>query len=107
MSPGAGSDTGREIIGIADWYHTLEFPGGQVTPGFVDWRRHADRILPADMSCLRALDVGTYDGFWAFEMERRGASVVAIDLDHLDAADWPPVHRDRLQTEVTERGTQL
>jgi tRNA (mo5U34)-methyltransferase len=37
----------------------------------------------------RCLDVGTYDGFWAFEMERLGASeVVAIDIDDPDAIDW-------------------
>lgn len=30
------------------------------------------------------------DGFWAFEMERRGAAeVVAIDIDDIDALDWP------------------
>src|SRR5205823_6327703 len=36
------------------------------------------------------LDVGTMDGFWAFEMERRGAeSVTAIDLEDPEALDWP------------------
>jgi tRNA (mo5U34)-methyltransferase len=36
------------------------------------------------------LDVGTWDGFWAFEMERRGAAgVVAIDLDDASRWDWP------------------
>jgi tRNA (mo5U34)-methyltransferase len=34
--------------------------------------------------------VGTFDGFWAFEMERRGAGeVVAIDVDDAHALDWP------------------
>jgi len=32
------------------------------------------------MTGLRVLDVGTYDGFFAFECERRGADVVAIDI---------------------------
>ena len=39
---------------------------------------------------MRALDVGTWDGFWAFEMERRGAEVVALDLDDERELDWPP-----------------
>ncbi len=40
---------------------------------------------------MRALDVATFDGFWAFEMERRGASeIVAIDLDCADKLDLPP-----------------
>ena len=33
--------------------------------------------------------MGTFDGFWAFEMERRGAaSVMAIDVDDPAALDW-------------------
>ncbi|HLH73619.1 MAG TPA: methyltransferase domain-containing protein, partial [Chloroflexota bacterium] len=43
----------------------------------------------------RALDVATYDGFWAFEMERRGAEVVAIDLDSLAQCDFPRRFRDQ------------
>ena len=43
---------------------------------------------------MRCLDVGTWDGFWAFELERRGAAeVVAIDLDDEAALDWPPRRR--------------
>jgi tRNA (mo5U34)-methyltransferase len=40
---------------------------------------------------MRCLDVGTWDGFWAFEMERRGAaSVTAIDIEDAGRWDWPP-----------------
>ena len=36
---------------------------------------------PGSLRGLRCLDVGTMDGFWAFELERRGAAeVLAIDL---------------------------
>ena len=42
---------------------------------------------------MRALEVGTWDGFWAFEMERRGAEVVALDLDDERDLDWPPRRR--------------
>ena len=64
-----------------------------VTPGQIDLRAAAARVLPDDLSGLRALDVGTFDGFWAFELERRGADVVAIDVDRLEAAEWPPLAR--------------
>ena len=38
----------------------------------------------------RCLDIGTYDGFWAFEMERRGASeVIALDVVDVEQWDWP------------------
>ena len=77
--------------GEPGWYHTLELPGGVVTPGWFDLRGVVGRVpLPASLAGLRCLDVGTWDGFWAFEMEGRGAAeVVAIDV--LDPAgwDWP------------------
>jgi tRNA (mo5U34)-methyltransferase len=47
--------------------------------------------MPASLAGKRCLDIGTWDGFWAFEMERRGAAeVVAIDLLDHSRADWPP-----------------
>jgi tRNA (mo5U34)-methyltransferase len=47
-----------------------------------DTRPAAAKVgMPASLAGKRCLDVGTSDGFWAFEMERRGANeVVAIDL---------------------------
>jgi SAM-dependent methyltransferase len=86
----------RAVAANPAWYHTIELAPGVVTPGKIDLRRTAARILPADLSGKRALDVGTFDGFWAFELERRGAEVVAIDLDRPEAAEWPPLHRERL-----------
>jgi tRNA (mo5U34)-methyltransferase len=73
------------------WYHTLELPGGIVTPGRWDTRKAVGKVpFPASLDGKRCLDVGTWDGFWAFEMERRGAEeVVAIDLDDVDQWDWP------------------
>ncbi len=35
--------------------------------------------IPADLSGKRVLDIGAWDGWFTFEMERRGAEVVAID----------------------------
>jgi tRNA (mo5U34)-methyltransferase len=82
-------DRAREM----SWYHTLELPG-HTTDGWFDLRPYVDLYgLPDSMEGMRALDVGTWDGFWAFEMERRGASVVALDLDHESDLDWPPRRR--------------
>ncbi|MHB8670260.1 MAG: class I SAM-dependent methyltransferase [Acidimicrobiales bacterium] len=74
-----------------DWYHTLDLGSGIVTPGWFDTRAVADRVqMPASLAGRRCLDVGTFDGFWAFEMERRGAcEVVAVDLLDPAAWDWP------------------
>src|SRR3954447_16198616 len=72
------------------WYHTLELPDGTVTPGWFDLRALPDRLLPASLAGRRCLDVGTFDGFWAFAMERRGAAeVVAVDLLDPRQWDWP------------------
>jgi len=72
------------------WYHTIELPG-HTTEGMFDHRPFVDRYgIPERLDGLRCLDVGTWDGYWAFEMERRGAAEVhAIDLDDEAALDWP------------------
>jgi tRNA (mo5U34)-methyltransferase len=78
------------------WYHTMELRPGLVTPGWFDLRPIIDRLPWPEIEGKRCLDVGTYDGQLAFEMERRGASeVVATDIQsHLDW-DWPYRHRER------------
>ena len=84
------SDDLAAAIADVQWYHTLELAPGVVTPGWFDLRPLAPKLPWPALSGLRCLDVGTFDGFWAFEMERRGAAeVVAVDL--LDPArwDWP------------------
>jgi tRNA (mo5U34)-methyltransferase len=79
-----------------DWYHTLELSPDFTTKGVFDLRGVVDEYgLPERMDGMRALDVGTWDGFWAFEMERRGASVVALDLDDKRELDWPPRRRPK------------
>src|SRR3954469_10617548 len=90
--------TAREAVAANPaWYHTIELAPGVVTPGQIDHRRVVSRVLPNDLSGKRALDVGTFDGFWAFELERRGAEVVAIDVGAVDEAQWPPLQRERLR----------
>lgn len=89
------------------WYHTLELAPGVITPGYIDMRRAADKVLPDDMRGLKVLDIGTFDGFWAFEMERRGASVTTADLEKITDADWPPVHRPRLEAQAAHDGLVL
>ena len=106
MSAGA-AEARRALDQNPVWYHAIELAPGVVTPGQIDLRAAAARVLPDDLSGLRALDVGTFDGFWAFELERRGADVVAIDVDRLEAAEWPPIARARLEREAGERGVEL
>jgi SAM-dependent methyltransferase len=110
IDPGGGTraEAARAAIGEnPGWYHTIELAPGVVTPGQIDLRRVAERILPDDLSGKRCLDIGTFDGFWAFEMERRGGEVVAIDVDRLESAEWPPLSRARLERTTAEWGLEL
>ena len=98
----------REAVGANPvWYHTIELAPEVITPGYVDMRPVAGRLLPDDMRGMRALDIGTFDGFWAFEMERRGAAVTAIDVERIDDAEWPPHKREELRREIDARGVEL
>lgn len=76
-----------------EWYHTIELRPGVVTPGWFDTRRAAGQLPWPDLRGKRCLDVGTFDGFWAFHMERLGAAeVVAVDILDPTQWDWPPIH---------------
>jgi tRNA (mo5U34)-methyltransferase len=84
------SPTLADRIAGVRWYHSLTLPGDLVTPGSFDTRDELERLpFPASLAGKRCLDVATADGFWAFEMERRGAAEV-IATDVLPSRlDWP------------------
>ena len=64
---------------IGYWYHRVELPGGVVTPGVQPLHPPTYRV-PKDLTGLRVLDVGAWDGYWTFEALKRGArEAVAID----------------------------
>ncbi len=78
-----------EEIRRESWYHTITLPDGSATDGVFDTRAIA-RVIPwpSWVKGGRCLDVGTCDGFWAFDMERQGAAgVVAIDVGHANDVD--------------------
>jgi tRNA (mo5U34)-methyltransferase len=69
---------------------------GVVTPGHFDLRPVVEKLPWPDITGNRCLDVATYDGFFAFEMERRGASsVLATDIRSHEDWDWPPAIRSK------------
>ena len=73
------------------WYHTVDLGNGMITPGSFDYRATVDHFgLPASMEGMTALDVGSATGFFAFEMERRGASVTSMELPALTLWDHFP-----------------
>lgn len=74
----------REVAAI-QWFHSIDLGHGIVTPG-VD--RSARRLkalqLPARLDGQSVLDIGTWNGFYAFAAEQRGASRVLAT----DSAVW-------------------
>lgn len=110
LGPRQGSNNGTNLEDLADavantyWYHTIELTGSVVTPGYFDHRPLVKHYgLPDRLEGQRTLDVATFDGFWAFEMERRGADVTAIDVSRMSECDLPPPVRDA----VVEGGLDL
>jgi tRNA (mo5U34)-methyltransferase len=76
------------------WFHTfaLNREAGIYTPGAARDHRYRVPALPDDLSRKHVLDVGTFDGFYAFLAEHRGAArVLAVDnqqYKHWVAARW-------------------
>jgi tRNA (mo5U34)-methyltransferase len=86
------------------WYHSIDLPDGRIIPGIISVEALRARMdafgLPADLRGKRVLDVGAATGWCSFEMERRGAEVVAVDCVEYD--DFRVAHRI-LDSEVNYR----
>ena len=88
----------REIEALGPWFHNLHLPDGTQTlpnhflggdfPGF-KWRE-IEPYVPEDLSGWRVLDVGCNAGFYTFELAKRGATVLGIDVEpvYLRQAQW-------------------
>ena len=101
----AHEELAAEVAAIP-WYHTIELAPGRrhARAGSTPGRSPPRSRSPRRWTGKRCLDVGTFDGFWAFEMERRGAAeVVAIDV--LDPArwDWPAGSEAEVRAAIGER----
>ncbi|HKO00972.1 MAG TPA: class I SAM-dependent methyltransferase [Thermoanaerobaculia bacterium] len=74
----------RLIAEHGRWWHEIELAPGIVTPGDDSNRMKLPILdelgLPRSLSGIRALDIGCSDGFFSFELEKRGADVLAIDF---------------------------
>ncbi len=88
---GAAATSLADRVNSIAWYHTIELPGGIVTPGAYDHRELVPHYgLPDSLAGMRVLDANTFDGFWAFEFERRGADeVIAADISRFAEIDFP------------------
>jgi tRNA (mo5U34)-methyltransferase len=74
----------RVLRQVPLWFHTfaLNAEHGLYTPGVARDHRYRVPVLPESFAGQRVLDVGTFDGFYAFLAERRGAArVVGVDSE--------------------------
>ena len=102
-----GAGTLQERLDALRWYHTIDVADGATTRGWFDLR-HALGLIPfPDVRGKRCLDIGTWDGFYAFELERRGAAeVIALDVPDLANIDYPPEVLARDDYDRSQRSSQ-
>jgi len=74
----------RQVAQYGRWWHEIELAPGIVTPGDDSNRKKLPVLeelgLAPDLVGLRALDIGCSDGYFSFELEKRGAKVTAMDF---------------------------
>ncbi len=98
----------RRVRALGPWFQNMNLAGVWTAPDHflgdhpaTKWSRFAG-ALPRDLAGKTVLDVGCNAGFFAFEMEARGAArVVGIDEDPRYLA------QARLAAEVTGSGVEL
>jgi tRNA (mo5U34)-methyltransferase len=77
----AREDILRRIGQVEHWYHRIPITPDITTPGAQDTETMLTQVgIPEDCTGMRVLDIGARDGFFSFEVERRGAvDIVALD----------------------------
>lgn len=89
--PLSATEIRDRVAALGPWFHNIELAPGISTRGIAPapgpqrpdhplsrWQVYRD-VLPDDMGGMRVLDLGSADGFFALEMARRGAQVLAQD----------------------------
>lgn len=87
----------EKIKSLAPWFHNIHLPDGTQTapehflgdfPAF-KWK-NIKPAIPEDLEGWKVLDVGCNAGFYSLKLAKRGADVLAIDLDehYLKQAKW-------------------
>lgn len=77
---------------IPFWWHSIDLGHGVVTPGHKPpavLQAELDALALPDLSGKSVLDIGGWDGYFAFEAERRGAARVAVVDHYMWAMDSP------------------
>jgi tRNA (mo5U34)-methyltransferase len=94
---GANGKFAEKIKSLSPWFHNIILPNGEPTapehslgnfPAY-KWDLISP-YLPLDLSGYKVLDIGCNAGFYSVECAKRGADVIAIDIDkkYLEQARW-------------------
>jgi tRNA (mo5U34)-methyltransferase len=86
----------RALVDETRWYHTFELRPGLWTKGesVMDAKPALDALgVPTDLSGMKCLDVGAWDGPLTFEMERRGAVAAALDVQDPKSVGYDTARR--------------
>jgi SAM-dependent methyltransferase len=89
----------QEVPSLDDcsFYHVMDIPGHETVGKEWDLRPGVDDYLGhVAFEGKRVLEMGPASGFLTFEMERRGASLVSVEVTDEIAADFVPYPAERL-----------
>jgi tRNA (mo5U34)-methyltransferase len=84
--PAVSRDEAARLVSSVKWFHRVEPIEGMIAPGYVppqgsyDAAGYADSLQLGDIRGKRILEIGTWDGPMAYELAKRGADVVASDI---------------------------
>ena len=87
-----------EDVADCHFYHTMEVPGHGLMNGEWDLRGRVDDYLGrVDFAGQRVLEIGPASGFLTFEMEKRGAEVVSVEVTAEHGWDFVPYPASKLE----------
>src|SRR5262245_47521602 len=91
-----------------DFYHTMEVPGHGLMTGQWDLRGGVDDYLgKVVFAGQRVLEIGPASGFLTFEMEKRGANIVSVEVTAEHGWDFVPYPVNKMEELLVPWANQI
>ena len=89
------------------WWHSFELPDGKRIEGVCSLEGLRSRLgqfpIAESLKGQRVLDIGCWDGWFSFELERRGAEVVAVDCwDNPRFREMHSIYRSKVDYRILD-----